>query len=319
MTPTSAAAPTAVPARTVAATAAVATAIDPAPGLALAAPSPRAAPTAAAISPWRRLLAMAGSLLAAMAIPLQLTLDHGSEKATVVALLMIPTALSLLAAGLLHSRYLGAQMLARATWWSNLILGTLISTTGAGEDAMLLGLMLTLGSGGALLVMGRAGLGAGSVAGRFRPVAFRGALIVAMVMALADTQSLLLFGGMTALDYSPSFLPLVCAVVMIVAVIGLFRLAVWGLALNLLANLAIAALGLCGVLGLPEPIVAALVTTAALQLLLPLPLLRAFVRGASHQARAGRNWWPLLAAVVSALMALSVYALFVHQGRLIHF
>src|SRR5690606_1248901 len=129
------------------------------------------------------------------------------------------------------------------------------------------------------LAMGRAGLDEEVPAGRFHPVAFRGSLILALVMALADTQSLLLF-GILSLSTDASVLMLVCAAVMTIAVLGLYRLAVWGLALNLVANLVIAGLGLHGALALPEAIVGALVTTAVLQLLLPVPLLGALVRGA---------------------------------------
>ncbi len=266
----------------------------------------------------RRLIATAGSLAAAAAIPMELLSDPFFTTDLQLGFLFIPTLLCVIAAVLLHRPHLGGQMLARATWWSNLILGSLISVSSSGDERAI-GFMLAVGSGSALLAMGRAGLGDQSTAGRFHPIAFRGSLIVAMVMALADTQSLLLFGGISAMNHDPSVLPLVCASVMLLAVVGLYRLAVWGLALNLVANAAIAGLGLAGMLEVPDPIVGALVATAVLQLALPMPLLVAFVRGRRPQPRATKHAWPLLAMVITAMMALSVYATLLHPGRLMHF
>jgi hypothetical protein len=104
-----------------------------------------------------------------------------------------------------------------------------------------------------------------------------------------------------------------------IAVFGLFRLAVWGLMLNLLANVAIAGLGLAGALELPGPIVGSLVATAVLQILLPVPMLVAMARGTARTQRAGRNYWPALAAIVTAMMLLSAYATLLHPGRLVSF
>lgn len=267
----------------------------------------------------RRALASAGSLTAAAAIPVMMALSPFGPDMEDALVLSIPTALCTLATFLLHRRHLGSQILARATWWSNLILGMLISISGSGAEGEVAGPMLALGCGLALLTMGRAGLDEEVPAGRFHPVAFRGSLILALVMALADTQSLLFFGVLSFAVEQPSVLPLVCAATMILAVLGLYRLAVWGLALNLVANVAIAGLGLAGALGLPDPIVAALVATAVLQLLVPLPLLVGLVRGAPARPRHGRSSWPVLATGVVMLMALSVYGAYLHPGRLVHF
>jgi hypothetical protein len=271
----------------------------------------------------RRVAATLGSLAAAAALPVAFSNMH-SPGLTEMAILLIPTALCTLSAVLLHHGYLGSQVLARATWWSNLIFGTLVSISAGDTEGNRLGFMLAIGSGLALLAMGRAGLAQGVRAGRFHPVAFRGSLIVALVMALADAQSLLFFGAMIVHDHvgmgTPlDVLPLACAGVMMIAVLGLFRLATWGLALNLFANVVIAGLGLAGALGLPGPIVASLVVTAVLQILLPMPLLLAVARGGSRKARAGRNYWPALAVIVAAMMLLSAYATLLHPGRLFSF
>jgi hypothetical protein len=274
----------------------------------------------------RRLTATLGSLAAAAALPVAFSSTH-SPGLGELAILLIPTALCTLSAVLLHHGYLGSQVLARATWWSNLIFGTLVSISAGDTEGNRLGFMLAIGSGLALLAMGRAGLDAGVRAGRFHPVAYRGLLIVALVMALADAQSLLFFGSIVVHDHVGMGMPpdygailsLVCAGVMMIAVFGLFRLAVWGLALNLLANVAIAGLGLAGALGLPGPIVGSLVVTAVLQILLPVPMLVAMARGTARKDRAGRNYWPALAVIVAAMMMLSAYATLLHPGRLVSF
>jgi hypothetical protein len=271
----------------------------------------------------RRLTATLGSLAAAAALPVAFTDMHAPGPGQ-VAILLIPTVLCTLSAVLLHHGYLGSQVLARATWWSNLIFGTLVAISAGDAVGNRLGFMLAIGSGLALLAMGRAGLDAGARSGRFHPVAYRGLLIVALVMALADAQSLLFFGAIMAHDHTgmgmpPAILPLVCAGVMMIAVFGLFRLAVWGLMLNLLANVAIAGLGLAGALELPGPIVGSLVATAVLQILLPVPMLVAMARGTARTQRAGRNYWPALAAIVTAMMLLSAYATLLHPGRLVSF
>ncbi|WP_152629614.1 hypothetical protein [Haliangium ochraceum] len=226
--------------------------------------------------------------------------------------LSIPTSLCLLAAAFVHHRHLGSQILVRGTWWSNLILGMLIATTGGGDHGF--GLLLALGCGSALLFLGRAGLGNDVTAARFTPAAFRGSLIVAMVMALADTESLLLFGTIEATQTHGGWLPLFCAGVMMLAIYGLSRLAVWGLALNLVSNIGIAILGCTGMLHLPEPVIAALVTTAVLQALLPVPLVLGILRRKPLLQRRARNYWPLMAAVIVVMMGLSLLCTLLHCG-----
>lgn len=195
--------------------------------------------------------------------------------------LWIPTLLLAASAGLLHSRHLGAQVLARAAWWSNAILGVLVAMSGSSRE-FAVAVVLASTCLAALALAGRHGLANSQSSSVFQPVAFRASLLLAMVMALADTQSLLLFGSIVATDRSghgiEAALMLGSAAVMVVALIGLFRLRVWGLALNLIANITIAALAAADCYELPDALVYALVCTAVLQLLLPLPMIAAMVR-----------------------------------------
>ena len=199
---------------------------------------------------------------------------------------MLPAALLLAAARMtLHARFV-PQMLARAIWWSSLIVGALMAHLLAAESHRHAGTVAALACGVAILIVGRRGLDHSvedAAADRFRPVAFRGLLTVALVMAFADAQTLAFSGilqlgvgskgwtWLTALGSAgPTF---ACAAVMGIAVWGLLRLRTWALLLNLAANFAIAGLALHGLLGLAAPVAATLAGTALVQAFLPVPIL----------------------------------------------
>src|ERR1700722_20186968 len=79
---------------------------------------------------------------------------HGGDRWK----LFLPVCALVGAAAMLHVRGLGPQLLARAAYWANLGLGTIVSLLGgSGERAG--GLALAVGCGGALLLVGRKGLG----------------------------------------------------------------------------------------------------------------------------------------------------------------
>lgn len=123
----------------------------------------------------------------------------------------------------------------------------------------------------------------------FEPVRFRGVLILALVVACADVVTLLrtitgagsrLVVAYFAEDYEScaALLPSVgwtaaAAALMAVNIWGLLRLRTWALLSNMLANIAIAAVALGGVLTVGTWIAIALAMTAGIQLLLPLPIL----------------------------------------------
>ncbi|HWN67939.1 MAG TPA: hypothetical protein VNM90_09875, partial [Haliangium sp.] len=102
----------------------------------------------------RRVTATLGSLTAGAALPVAFS-DMSSHGLTELAILLIPTVLCTLSAVLLHHGYLGSQVLARATWWSNLIFGTLVAISAGDTEGNRVGFMLAIGSGLALLAMGR--------------------------------------------------------------------------------------------------------------------------------------------------------------------
>lgn len=97
-----------------------------------------------------------------------------------------------LAAIAIHLRKLGAQLYARAAFWSNLGLGVALCILG-GQNERGIGLWLALGCATALLLAGQRSLDAASEAAGYRPTVARGGLVVLMVLTLADLQSFGLF------------------------------------------------------------------------------------------------------------------------------
>jgi hypothetical protein len=119
----------------------------------------------------------------------------------------------------------------------------------------------------ALLAAGRTGLDHPG----FAPVAFRGTLLVALVLAMADAGAFAWLGvGNAVFDHSWSVLMMVPP--MIAGVIGLIRLRTWGLFVSLATNAAIATLALTGVLNLPGPVRQLFIGSAILQMIVPLPI-----------------------------------------------
>lgn len=221
--------------------------------------------------------------------------------------LLLPAGLLFVCALLAGHRALSSQLLVRAVIWCNLLLGFLMSLDGSMRERPV-GCAVAVATGVALLALGRRGLEHRSE--RFSPAAYRGSLVLAMVMALADTQSLTLFGMIRASRGDGSaILLLACAGLMIVALVGLYRLQVWGLALNIAANVLIAGLALTGSLDVPEVVMGALCLTALVQLALPLPLLVAMVRGKAPQRRDRFARWRAAAvpAMVVSMLFWSIY------------
>ena len=90
------------------------------------------------------------------------------------------------------------------------------------------------------------------------------------------------------------------------AILGLYRLQVWGLVLNIVANLLIAGLALCGALAIPSLLAASLATTAVIQLALPMPLVVVLAgRDSLRPASDSRLAAALMTGVIVALMAIA--------------
>jgi hypothetical protein len=229
------------------------------------------------------------------------------------AALSIPTVLLGLSAVWSHHDRVGSQLLVRAVFWANLVLGTLIagansSTFGSfGDPLATRGLVLSLTLGTALLSMGHLGLDEqdGSA---FRPVAFRGTLTLGMVMAVADAEALALFGAakleLAWPESGSERLPeaamlLATAALLACAIAGLYRLRVWGLLLSAAGAAIACALSLTDAYGLPSPFGSSLAVTSATQIALSLPVFVAILRG--RPVATGR-WPSRLARVVPALL-----------------
>ncbi|MBC8069331.1 MAG: hypothetical protein IAG13_13430 [Deltaproteobacteria bacterium] len=224
---------------------------------------------------------------------------------------LLPVVLLVWAARLVRKSQFGPQMLARGIVWSSLVVGVLISCFEGLIYAVPGAIVATFCAMALIRLRGR-GLEPGPGDGLFRPVAFRTHLVLALVMACADAQTLCFAAVLqiaSALDQSVApwsgLLTSVCAIVMIAAVWGVYRLRVWGLMLNVLGNVAIAWLALDGVLRLEFPIGATLAITATIQLLLTVPLIATVLgdRDAGRPVFAGRlrNLWIWLLVVMVAV------------------
>jgi hypothetical protein len=227
--------------------------------------------------------------------------------------LWLPTLLLLASALLVWRRHVGGQLLARAVWWSNLILGTVIATTANGTDRPIAA-YLALCTGGALLAVGRSDLHEATPSGSFLPLAFRGTLMCMLVMAMADAQSLLLFGALdvTAHMQPRQGIPIAIAIPLVASVIGLYRLRLWGLLLTLGGSALLAAAALSGALDVPGPLRVAYVVTAAAQWLVSLPLVVALIRRRAPAAPSLRTrGYAATAALVGLMMAASLGCAFV--------
>lgn len=200
---------------------------------------------------------------------------------------------------------LGAQLLARGVLWANLVLGTLVCFIVSWPSSThALGLVVACAA--ALLGLGTLGLEPRAEGQRFAPVALRGTLVAILVMAVADTLSLLLWGGAAVEEgeVAAGVPLLLAAAVMAAALFGLYRLRTWGFLLNLLANLAIAALA-WSLPALPEPLRYCLSATALGQLLCGLPVLRALIIGGVAPAPMNARRMAVLGAVLIVLLVVA--------------
>jgi hypothetical protein len=223
--------------------------------------------------------------------------------------LWIPAGLLGAAALLVHHRHSGSQLLVRAVLWSNLLLGMVVAWAGGGSREVPVAAILAGSTGVALLLLGRHGIDGDARGDRFVPVAFRSTLTAILVMALADAQTLLLFGSLTfseSRSYNTTGLTsLALAIAFFTSIAGLYTLKVWGLLLNLVSCAAIITASAFGAIDLPPLFRWAFIATAALQILLAVPLLAALVTGARRQppALARGGVWLGAVAIVGVMAA----------------
>ncbi len=253
-----------------------------------------------------------------------------SALALDVAVLVVPPAvISLWGAWLTRSPgHFRAAILSRAIAVSNLVVALLYAISVGGMFGAVFTSLLALASARALQLLGDRGLdGADDPASEFEPVRFRGILILALIMAFADALTLLFsssVAGVRALAFAASglslgplasalTLTLVAALVMAVNVWGLARLRTWALFGNMLSNLGVAGLALAGMLATNTTVAIGLTVTAAIQLLLPVPILAAAV-GDQHAGRLHERIAKLARWVVPALVIATVVMAALHFG-----
>jgi hypothetical protein len=194
----------------------------------------------------------------------------------------LPTTLLAASAALVHTRLLASQALVRALWAATLLLSVVNLAGGPARERGLSALMAA-GMATALLAAGRKGLGAQADAGPFKPVAFRGLLLLSLGMALTDAHSLLFYGVAWLERFGRVTPPLVLGGMLTGVAVGLFRLRAWALLAAIAVNAVVLGSALTGVLMVPPPVLALLTVTAAAQLVVPLPILRAIVRRTDAQ------------------------------------
>jgi hypothetical protein len=214
----------------------------------------------------RRVAASLASLAIGAAFAACLYGAHIRESAWV--LLAIFVGAPAVASGALWTRPMWAQLLARGVWWSFLLFGTFLSLTGGTDRG--LGAEWAVAGGAALLAAGRLGLDAAD--GRFKPVAFRGTLVLALVLAMADLLLFLWVGILDAAGGHGGLLLLLPP--MAAGVIGLLRLRTWGLLVGMATNVLIVTLMFAEVLHVPHWSLRVLIISSAVaQLIVPFPML----------------------------------------------
>ncbi len=222
---------------------------------------------------------------------------------------LIPIAGLVLAGGAAHANHLGAQLFARAAWWSNLLLGLFITLVGS-QSERAEGVTLALGCGVALLVADRKALVEATARGGYSPIAYRGTLQVVMVLALADMQTLLLFGSLAVADGTEGagLVLLGAAAAMTVGFVGLYRLRFWGVLVTTATALVLAVAILARVVRLDDDIVPALLVLAALQLTAPAPMAISLLRRRPLRGLSIRGASVAASVVVAVVMGVAVIA-----------
>ncbi|MFO0628589.1 MAG: hypothetical protein U0325_23650 [Polyangiales bacterium] len=214
----------------------------------------------------------------------------------------IPPVALLVASLVAPLRQLGAQLLARGLWWSNLLLGVMLALFGSGRERAL-GPALTAACGAALVVSDRRVLTEAAAREGFRPASYGGTLQLLMVLALADAQTLGLF-AMVELGHDNTTVVLfgLCALAFLAGFAGLLRLAVWGVGLTMASAFVLLVAVLSQAVRIDRDLRLPLSAIASLQLLAPLPMLASM---------ALRRRWPEPSHRTQAWLARGVITLIV--------
>jgi len=228
---------------------------------------------------------------------------------------LIPPAALALAALAAPFPWLGAQLLARGLWWSNLVLGLVLVGLGSAHEIGI-GTALTVGCAAALVVADRRALTTAAASAGFRPAAYAGTLQLLLVLALADAQTLLLFGAIEARRSGPSssiFFGL--AVGFVLGFVGLLRLSLWGVGLTMASALTLGVLVGTHAMRFETDLLPVLLVIAAVQLVVPLPMLvsMATKRPLPALSLRARGLYARAVVVALALCAVVTWAVRVYQ------
>ena len=220
----------------------------------------------------------------------------------------IPPVSLVLAAAAAQVPKLGAQLLARGIWWSNLVLGVLLTLLGSGSEGRL-GVGLTVACGAALVLSDHRTLTSAAESAGFRPAAYAGTLQLLLVLALADAQTLILFAAIEASAHGDSSkLFALVAVGLLVGFVGLLRLALWGVGLTMASAFALAAAIVSGAVRIDHDLHKPLLVIAAMQLLVPLPMLASMALKRRLPEAPTRLRAHLARGIVVTVVALTVLA-----------
>lgn len=230
--------------------------------------------------------------------------------APIKSTLVVPVVALLACVVLVRRSGLGAQLLCRAIWWMYLLLAVVWSL--AGPAAMPAGgSLVAVCTGFALLASGTAGLERRTAAHACEPVAFRGNVQLAMILALVDAHILGLTGGVRLDAGMPGIGPwalLLLSAALLAGTAGLARLRLWGVLLLVALALVLLPVLALGVLAVPPVFAGILGLGAAAQLILPLRMLWAIRRGVRQPERDQELPTRTGAAIVAALVLIAIVA-----------
>ncbi len=263
----------------------------------------------------RRRLRSSAAGLAALAASTAFLLKLGNDVKPVA---LVPVVGPVVGALLVQFSSLGAQLLARGLWWSNVVLGVILVFAGTRSDSQL-GLPLVLGCGAALALADRRSLAAAAERADFRPAAYAGTLQLLMVLALADAPTLLLFTHVEARHgHNPASLALGAAAIgLLVGFVGLYRLSLWGVLVTTVTSLALGVALVSGLVTVNDDLTRPLTVICAVQVLVAAPMLFSLATRRPLPAVSPRVRGALATALLVAV-ALSAVAGSLWRGRYDH-
>jgi hypothetical protein len=248
---------------------------------------------------WRRLLAGVGGLASAAVLFEWVT---GSDRYKV-----LPPIVALgLAALTVHIPRLGPQVFARAAWWASLGLGLLIVFVDGGSERGR-AIAYLVPSAVSLLVIGRGGIAEAEERSGHVASAFRSTLLLLMVLALADAQTFTVFGLISLGDnaFGEGAMLIAASAALIIGFLGLFRLALWGALVNLVACASVLLATLAGFFSDKRTTGTALLVLSGVHVLVATPVIVSALRGKTLPALPPRLRSIAMTVAIVGLVALA--------------